>query len=99
MSGNASINLGLGNLITNDQKSSMSGGSIVPALHYVGDNGSGTFTQTGGSNTPNGIYLGYNAGDSGTYVLSGGRLTATYGETVGYSGTGTSRSRARQSTP
>jgi autotransporter-associated beta strand protein len=55
----------------------------------VGENGSGNFTQTGGSNTVSSfLYTGYNAGSSGTYNLSGsGLLSAPY-EYIGYSGTG-----------
>ena len=67
---------------------------------YVGYNGAGTFTQTGGTNTIDeySLYLGYNAGASGTYSLSGnGQLlllagalnpNLTTGEYVGYSGSG-----------
>jgi autotransporter-associated beta strand protein len=41
----------------------------------VGYAGSGTFTQTGGTNTISGsLCLGYSAGSSGTYNLSGGLL-------------------------
>ena len=57
---------------------------------YVGFSGTGSFTQSGGTNSisSNSFYLGYNAGSSGTYSLSGGQLSASY-EYVGYSGTGT----------
>jgi hypothetical protein len=46
---------------------------------YVGYSGTGTFTHTAGTNTISGsLILGYNAGSSGTYALSGdGQLTVT----------------------
>ena len=46
-----------------------------PAGEYVGYSGTGTFTQSGGTNAiANALYLGYNAGSSGTYNLSGSGL-------------------------
>ena len=56
---------------------------------------SGSFTQSGGTNSVSSdLYLGYSAGSSGTYNLSGsGLLSAPY-EYIGYSGTAASRSRA-----
>ena len=59
---------------------------------YVGYSGTGTFTQTGGTNSIGygTLYLGYNAGSSGTYNLSGsGQLSAAYASTSATSGTGT----------
>ena len=55
----------------------LGGGTGSPVLtaqmEYVGNVGSGTFTQTGGTNTVNyWIVLGYTAGASGNYTLSGG---------------------------
>src|SRR5208282_2983242 len=55
---------------------------------------SGTFTQSGGTNSLGGssgeLYLGYNTGSGGTYNLSGsGVLSVSGTESVGYSGTGT----------
>ena len=35
-----------------------------------------------------GLYLGYNAGASGTYTLSGSGLLSAWTQYVGYSGTG-----------
>ena len=40
------------------------------------------------------LYLGYNSADSGTYNFSAGNLTVANRIYVGYSGTGSSRSRA-----
>ena len=62
---------------------------------YVGYSGTGSFTQSGGSNAganssnPLSLTLGNNSGSVGTYALSStGQLTAT-AETIGYNGTGT----------
>ncbi len=67
-------------------------GFLLPgANEIVGDNGSGNFTQSGGTNTiPSGniLYLGYGAGSSGTYALSSGTLIVNGLEYVGFSGTG-----------
>ena len=68
----------------------LNGGSLWEYSAYVGSNGTGAFVQSGGTSTPsNYLYLGYNAGDSGTYVLNGGQAGGSNGaEDVGYSGTG-----------
>jgi len=50
-------------------------GQIAATNEYVGCSGSGTFTQTGGTNTiASALYLGTNPGSSGTYNLFGGLL-------------------------
>jgi T5SS/PEP-CTERM-associated repeat protein len=60
----------------------------------IGNDGTGTFTQTGhfpvGEHRVHNLYLGYNEGSEGTYDLSGmgTRLTAS-NEYIGYGGTGT----------
>lgn len=69
----------------------------VSGLALIGGNGSGTLTQSGGTNTVSGsnygnglnaLSLGLASGSSGTYNLSGtGSLSAT-GVTVGFGGTG-----------
>ena len=69
-------------------------GVLSAAAEYVGNSGTGSFTQSGGTNNvPNGssdgLYLGYNAGSSGTYNLSGSGVLAAFNEYVGNSGTGT----------
>ena len=89
LSGTGTINLGNGNLTTNDLLSGISGGSLYVANHYVGNGGTGTFTQSGGNNTiSNALYLGNNAGDSGAYNLGGSGLLSASSEYVGFSGTG-----------
>ena len=58
---------------------------------YVGSNGSGTFTQSGGTNTYGStLLLGDKAGDSGTYALSGtGSIIGDTYQYIGGSGSGT----------
>ena len=55
---------------------------------YIGNSGSGSFTQSGGTNTVYVPLLGTNPGASGTYSLSGGSLTVSDNEFVGNSGSG-----------
>ena len=56
---------------------------------YVGDSGTGAFTQTGGTNTvTGGLVLGDASGGSGTYKLNGGTLAVGGDEYIGNSGTG-----------
>ena len=51
----------------------------------MGYSGTGTFTQSGGTNTDSGnLYLGYNSAANATYALSGGQASAA-AEFVGYS--------------
>ena len=77
------VNLGSNALVTNDPSSGMTGGALVATYHDVGYSGTGTFTQSGGTNTlSNGLYIGCNPGDNGTYNLSGGSLAAA-AESVG----------------
>ena len=67
----------------------MTGGSLAALTQYVGYNGSGGFTQSGGTNAASGpLYVGCNAGSAGAYNQTGGLLSAP-SEYVGYYGTGT----------
>ncbi len=76
----------------------MTGGSLSTSYDlHVGDAGLGTFAQSGGTNSMKGnLYLGYNAGAIGTYVLSNSSalITGLGGDLyngaviVGYSGSG-----------
>ena len=57
----------------------MTSGSLsVSGSAFVGYSGTGSFTQSGGTNTISDyLYLGYNSGSSGTYSLSGsGQLSS-----------------------
>jgi hypothetical protein len=78
---------------------SLSGSSLTTLsarYTYVGEYGSGTFTQSGGSATftsetgdLDGLSLGVYTGSNGTYLLSGGTLQVTYSESIGSGSTGT----------
>jgi fibronectin-binding autotransporter adhesin len=53
----------------------MNSGSLSASKEYIGNYGTGLFTQSGGTNTIAGnLYLGYNTGGDGTYNLNGGTL-------------------------
>ncbi len=70
----------------------MTGGSLsTVSFQSVGNSGTGTFTQSGGTNTiAVDLYVGKYAGSSGTYNLSGNsQMSTAWYEYVGYSGTGT----------
>jgi len=55
----------------------------------IGISGTGSFLQTGGTNTTSGLALGQNGGAIGTYTLGGtGSLVVPYSEIVGLQGTG-----------
>lgn len=64
---------------------------------YIGYSGAGNFIQTGGTNIlsptdpsygPGALYLGYQAGSSGSYTLGSGTLKSAM-QNIGYYGTGT----------
>jgi hypothetical protein len=68
-----------------------SGGSLTTPSLYVGDQGQGVFSQSAGAtltltgtNSSDGLYLGFKPGSSGTYSLSGGDLLSAATEHVGY---------------
>ena len=70
----------------------MTGGDLTDNDRvYVGDAGTGTFTQSDGTHTINGALIIANrigtAGDTGTYTLSGGSLSSTLLEVAVQSGT------------
>jgi fibronectin-binding autotransporter adhesin len=73
----------------------LSGGSLAATntstllSEFVGDSGTGTFAQTGGSNSSASLGVGVFAGANGTYSLSGtGVLSITGSELLGDSGSG-----------
>ncbi len=83
LSGTGTTQLGGGTLATENTTSGISGsGQLSAAYEYVGYNGTGTFTQSGGTNSVSNVLcpweieldLGFNSGSSGTYNLSGGSL-------------------------
>ena len=50
----------------------LSGGQLSASYQYIGNSGTGSFTQSGGTSTTAGyLYLGNNTTGSGTYALSG----------------------------
>ena len=66
----------------------MTGGQMYVSSEYLGDQGAGSFTQSGGSNNVgNDLILGYTPAGSGAYNLSGGLLTTNFTE-VGYASSG-----------
>ncbi|HEY1686027.1 MAG TPA: hypothetical protein VGG19_14775 [Tepidisphaeraceae bacterium] len=76
---------------------SMAANNLSATNEYVGDsgagnNGTGIFNQTGGSNTiaaGGELYIGYYSADKGFYYLNGtASLTGNGSESVGYTGTG-----------
>jgi autotransporter-associated beta strand protein len=72
-------------------------GQLSAAAEYIGYSGTGTFTQTGGTNTipftsaiPDpGLHLGYKPNSTGTYNLSDTGYLSAKSETIGDLGTGT----------
>ena len=57
-------------------------GSLSSGSEYVGYNGSGSFTQSGGTNSvTDTLALGYGSG-RGTYNLTGGSLSVTVSRTL-----------------
>ena len=68
------------------------GGSlaVLNSALYCGNSGRGSFVHSGGTNTTKYLYLGFSAGGTGTYELSGdaSRLTVTVATYVAYSGSG-----------
>jgi fibronectin-binding autotransporter adhesin len=84
------VNLGTGTVIVNDTNfSGMTGGALTASLMVVGSNGTGSFPQSGGTSVLPSLYLGYNAADNGTYLLSGTSQLSVGYEYVGYAGSGT----------
>ncbi len=84
----AEINLGSGTLTVEDDISGMSGGELSSGCQCIGRFGTGTFTQTGGTNTGSLLQLGCHSGFSGTYELSDGGLSSN-DQYIGHYGTGT----------
>ena len=69
----------------------MTGGGLTTSNNeYVGNEGAGTFSQSGGANTCGALYIGNNPTASGSYTLtSNGYLSVLNNESVGSNGTGT----------
>ena len=85
-----SVNLGSGSFTVNDAISGIGGGSLWAGSGYVGYSGTGTFNQSGGTNTlTSGLVLGGGTADSGTYQLSGVAVLSASSEQVALGGAGT----------
>jgi len=72
---------------------SMSGNNLtVSGFEIVGHNGAACFNQSGGTNSisgENGLFVGFNSGSNGTYLLTGtGALSLSSNEQLGFSGSG-----------
>jgi autotransporter-associated beta strand protein len=77
--------LGKGNLTVDDAESAMAGGALSVNNLYIGNAREGRFRQSGGTSTvTGGLYVGCNAGNSGTLDLDGGTLRASGGLYLGY---------------
>ncbi len=67
----------------------LGGGSLwCGGQEYIGDNGNGTFSQSGGYSTAAQIVLGSGVGSSGSYSLTNGNLSCQTVEIIGVDGTG-----------
>jgi autotransporter-associated beta strand protein len=95
LSGTGSVSVQ--NVTINDTTSAMNSGLLsVSGTQYIGFSGKGSFAQSGGTNIVTGtayysfsvLALGCNAGDSGTYNLSGSGMLVATSEYIGYSGSG-----------
>jgi hypothetical protein len=62
---------------------------LTAGTESIGNSGSGSFTQGGGTNSASTLYFGYNPNSNGLYTLSGGLLVSPSGEYVGNSASGT----------
>lgn len=84
--------LDLGGASTGDGSYSLENSAVltVSGNENVGENGIGTFNQSGGANAVNGagLRVGDLGGSNGSYTLSSGTLTVQGGEAIGYSGSG-----------
>ncbi len=88
LSGTGQVALGQGTITVNDLASGMGGQSLAAGFLVVGSPGTGSFTQSAGTNSLSSLYIGNNASSSGTYNLTGGGLNLGNYEIIGESGTG-----------
>ena len=65
------VRLGNGTLCVDDTISGMDSGALAAYYQYIGNSGTGAFTQTGGTNSiTNYFYLGYNSGSRERIILA-----------------------------
>jgi len=82
-------NLEVGSGVGSNGAFAMSGSQSAAAqVELVGNQGTGLWVQTGGTNSAGTLALGENAGGTGIYNLSGGMISADFLQ-VGVNGTGT----------
>ena len=78
-----------GNLIVDGGTLQVPGGGLAPANQYIGYSATGSFAQSGGTNSVSGsLYIGNNSGSSGSCSLSGSGLLSATTEVIGFSGSG-----------
>ena len=63
--------------------------ALSVTTEYVGYSKKGAVTQSAGTNNAATLYLGYNAGSIGSYTITGGTLSSSLYQYIGYYGTGT----------
>ncbi len=73
VSGTGNVSLGSGAVSVNNAPSGITGRSLSASAEYVGTSGTGSLTQSGGTNTVTSVL---SLGGSGTYNLTGGVLVA-----------------------
>jgi T5SS/PEP-CTERM-associated repeat protein len=77
--------------VDNGSTLNQTGGDLVSRhRQYIGVNGTGTFTQTAGSNSSGSIIVGYKSGSSGTYNLNGGTHSITSDLILGHNSSSSS---------
>ncbi|MGD0767930.1 MAG: hypothetical protein ABSB42_07005 [Tepidisphaeraceae bacterium] len=84
-------NLSLGDQTGGQGVYNLSSGNLnVAGNEIVGNSGTGTFTQSGGTNTAGAnLFLGFSSGSVGQYTLSAGSLSVASDESVAFGGAGT----------
>ena len=85
LSAGGSVNVGSqGGVVVNSATSTMTGGTLSGESLFVGATGTGTFTQSGGSNIVTNVLLGQNwGGGSGVYLLSSSGVLHSSTESIG----------------
>ncbi len=83
VSGTGKASLGNGSFIVNDSSGISGGSASLSALNgYVGNYGTGTFSQSGGNLTVTNEYVGNGSNSIGTFIQSGGTNNVDYPNTL-----------------
>ena len=72
------LTLGAQHTTGNGTYNLIKGNLNVTGNEIIGNNGTGTFTQIGGTHTANFLYVGNGTGSTGTFNLQGGTLSVTH---------------------